>query len=70
MGSKAPPIPPEQRAYPSQKARVEGGRMDRRERKTGDQSHQRGDADINTREQGRQGNTWQNTHNQGHQQDR
>ena len=70
MGSKAPPIPPDQRAYPGQKPQVEGGHMDRRELKTGDQSHERGDADVNAKEQGRQGNIWQNTHNQGYQQDR
>jgi hypothetical protein len=70
MASKAPPIPPDQRARPGQKPDVAGERMDRRELKTGDQSRGRGDADVNTREQGRQGNTWQNTHNQGYQQDR
>ncbi|CAN7242170.1 hypothetical protein LJR219_000971 [Phenylobacterium sp. LjRoot219] len=70
MASKAPPIPPEQRAYAGQKPDIKGGRIDRRELKTGDQSHERGDADVNAREQGRQGNIWQNTHNQGYQQDR
>jgi hypothetical protein len=44
--------------------------MDRRELKTGDQTHGPGDAGVNTREQGRQGNIWQNTHNQGYRQDR
>jgi len=70
MASKAPPIPPEQRAFPGDKPHIEGKRMDRRERETGDQSGQPGDSEVNTREQGRQGNLWQNTHNQGHQQDR
>ena len=68
MASKAPPIPPDQRAYPGEKPHVEGGHMDRRDAHTGDQSRQPGDA--NAREQGRQGNTWQNTHHQGYQQDR
>ena len=70
MASKAPPIPPDQRARPGEKPHIEGGHADRRDLKTGDQSRQPGDADVNAREQGRQGNTWQNTHNQGYQQDR
>ena len=44
MTGKAPPIPPEQRAFPGQKP--------------------------NLREQGQAGNIHQNTHHQGHQQDR
>jgi hypothetical protein len=70
MGSKAPPIPPEQRARPGDKPHVKGEHMDRRELKTGDESGQPGDSGVNKREQGRQGNIWQNTHNQGYQQDR
>ena len=70
MASKAPPIPPDQRSHPGEKPHVEGGRRDRRDARTGDQSGQPGDADVNAREQGRQGNVWQNTHHQGHQQDR
>jgi hypothetical protein len=66
MGSKAPPIPPDQRARPGDKPDIKGEHMDRRELKTGDESRQ----PINEREQGRQGNIWQNTHHQGHQQDR
>jgi len=57
MGSKAPPIPPEQRSRPSDKPHVEGG---------GHPRH----ADVNLKEQGRSGNIRQNTRNQGYQQDR
>lgn len=70
MASKAPPIPPDQRSAPDEKPQVEGGRIDRRDAVTGDQSAQLGDADVNAREQGRQGAIWQNTHHQGYQQDR
>lgn len=69
--SKAPPIPPEQRAFKGQKPDVEGETRDRREeRTTGVQSDQPGDADVNLKEQGRHGNINQNTHHQGYQQDR
>jgi hypothetical protein len=58
MASKAPPIPPEQRSSPSDKPHVrEDGDIARQER-------------TNLKEQGRQGNIHQNTHNQGYQQDR
>jgi hypothetical protein len=60
MASKAPPIPPEQRANPGQKARIKGAHADRREMTTGLQSHQPGEADVNLREQGRYGNRRQN----------
>ena len=70
MASKAPPIPPDQRSAPGEKPHIEGGRADRRDLKTGDQSAQPGEADVNRHEQGRQGDIWQNTHHQGHQQDR
>jgi hypothetical protein len=71
MGSKSPPIPPEQRAFkPDGKAEVEGATPGRRDEKTGLQSEQPGDDDVNLREQGRQGNIHQNTRHQGYQQDR
>jgi hypothetical protein len=59
MASKAPPIPPDQRAHPSEKPRVEG-----------DVRGPRGTAGLNLKEQGRHGNINQNTHHQGYQQDR
>ena len=70
MASKAPPIPPEQRSYPGEKPRVEGGDIGRRDAVTDLQSEQPGDADVNLTEQGRHGNINQNTHHQGYQQDR
>jgi hypothetical protein len=68
--SKAPPIPPEQRAFKDQKPQITGSTQGRRDEKTGLQSSQPGDADVNLRQQGRQGNINVNTHHQGHQQDR
>jgi len=59
MGSKAPPIPPEQRSSPSQKPDVKG-----------DSHAAKGSAGLNLKEQGRHGNINQNTHHQGYQQDR
>lgn len=70
MASKAPPIPPEQRAHPGDKPHIEGTHADRRDASTGAQSGQPGDADVNLKSQGRHGNIHQNTHNQGYQQDR
>jgi len=70
MASKAPPIPPDQRSYPAEKPHIEGSGGHRRDAVTGDQSGQPGDSDVNLKEQGRQGNINQNTHHQGHQQDR
>lgn len=63
--SKAPPIPPEQRAFKGQKPEIEGqgGQADV-------QSHEPGNADVNLHEQGRYGNIKQNTTNDGLQQDR
>jgi hypothetical protein len=58
MTGKAPPIPPEQRAFPGQKPDVRGERGDHPERAQ------------NLKEQGQAGNIHQNTHHQGHQQDR
>ncbi|WP_296600614.1 hypothetical protein [Phenylobacterium sp.] len=70
MTSKAPPIPPEQRSAPGEQPHIQGADIGRRDRVTGDQSAQPGDDDINLKEQGRHGNIDQNTHHQGHQQDR
>jgi hypothetical protein len=66
MGSKAPPIPPDQRARPGDKPHIKGDHMDRHDMKTGDESRR----PLNEREQGRQGNLHQNTRNTGYQQDR
>jgi hypothetical protein len=68
--SKAPPIPPDQRSHPGEKPHIEGSTQGRRDERTGLQSSQPGDDDVNLKEQGRQGNIHQNTHHQGHQQDR
>ena len=68
--SKAPPIPPEQRAFKGQRPDIQGEGRERRDARTGLQSGQPGDADANLKEQGRHGNIHQNTHHQGHQQDR
>jgi len=68
--SKAPPIPPEQRAFKGQRPDIQGENQDRRDARTDLQSSQPGDADTNIKQQGRQGNIHQNTHHQGHQQDR
>lgn len=70
MTGKAPPIPPEQRAFRGEKPDVTGSTQGRRDEKTGLQSSQPGDSDVNLKEQGRQGNINQNTHHQGYQQDR
>ena len=56
--SRLPPVPPEQRTFG--KAKSQDGHTDRRDLKTGVQSGQPGDADVNTREQGRFGNLTQN----------
>jgi len=68
--SKAPPIPPEQRSSPNQKANVEGASNGRRDEVTEAQSSQPGDDDVNLEQQSRHGNINQNTHHQGYQQDR
>jgi hypothetical protein len=71
MGSKSPPIPPEQRNIHSDgKADVKGATLGRRDEMTGAQSEQPGDDDVNLSQQGRHGNIRQNTHHQGYQQDR
>jgi hypothetical protein len=57
--SKLPPVPPEQRS-------PKGPGSDPKPSKEEDTSA----GNRNLREQGRQGNIYQNTHNQGYQQDR
>ena len=61
--SRTPPTPQEQRP-----GKDDG--IGRRDSKTGLQSTEPGDGDVNLKEQGRQGNINQNTHHQGYQQDR
>lgn len=62
--SKAPPVPPEQRALDGDKRSVKGQRP-------GDvESPAPGDADANLEEHGRFGNIRQNTTHQGGRQDR
>lgn len=68
--SKAPPIPPEQRTHKGEKADIEGSTNGRRDEVTEAQSSQPGDDDVNLEQQSRHGNIYQNTHHQGHQQDR
>ncbi len=59
--SKAPPIPPEQRAFRGEKPAIAGGHRDRHDSKTGLQSGQPGDADTDLAHQGRAANLRQNT---------
>jgi hypothetical protein len=68
--SKTPPIPPDQRSFPQEKPHIQGQHRDRREAKTGLESHQPGDAGVNLNEQGRQGNMRQNLRPEHRQQDR
>ena len=68
--SKSPPIPPEQRAFKGAKPDIEGAESDRRDGKTGVQSSDPGDADVNLDSQGRFGNIRQNTTHSGGRQDR
>ncbi|MGH6958157.1 MAG: hypothetical protein ACREEW_15945 [Caulobacteraceae bacterium] len=55
-----PPIPPEQRAGGPRRPNIAGSPRERRDAKTGLQSHQPGDADVNFKTQGRQANLRQN----------
>jgi hypothetical protein len=57
--SKLPPVPPDQRSPKGPGSDPESSKED--ETRSNDR---------NLREQGRQGNIYQNTHNQGYQQDR
>jgi hypothetical protein len=71
MSSKAPPIPPDQRAHPGDKPHVEGSDIGRRDAATNLQSSQPGDADVNLKNQGRFANRRQNVDTVQHkQQDR
>jgi hypothetical protein len=58
--SKVPPIPKEQRSFRGERPNIQGGAQERRDAKTGLQSDQPGDADVNLKSQGRQGNIHQN----------
>lgn len=60
MASKAPPIPPEQRAHAGDKPDVQGSTQGRRDETTNLQSSQPGDDDVNLKNQGRFGNRRQN----------
>jgi hypothetical protein len=68
--SKTPPIPPEQRTFKGQRPDLEETQIGRRDAKTGLQSDQPGDADVNLEQQGRQANTRQNLTPQWKVQDR
>ena len=57
---KAPPIPKEQRSFRGARPDIQGAGQDRRDVKTGLQSGQPGDSDVNLKNQGRQGNIHQN----------
>lgn len=84
MPHAPPPIPADQRSpgpnvAAGQDPKTEGARTDadatagltdRRDRVTDLQSSQRGDADVNLKQQGRHGNIAQNTTHPGRQQDR
>jgi len=70
MSAKAPPIPKEQRSFKGQKPDIEGKDVGRRDAKTGLQSSQPGDDDVNLKTQGRQANTTQNVKPQHKVQDR
>ena len=67
--SKLPPIPDEQRSFGGGD-KAEDKTADRRDLKTGLQSGQPGDADVNLDQQGRQANTRQNLTPQRSVQDR
>jgi len=58
--SKSPSVPKEQRSFADHGARSVEEARDRRDLALGVQSGQPGDADVNTREQGRFGNMRQN----------
>ena len=68
--SKTPPIPPEQRSFKGQRTDLQDAHVERRDAKTGLQSGQPGDADVNLEQQGRQANTRQNLTPQWKTQDR
>jgi hypothetical protein len=68
----APRIPKEQLSFADKggKSIEDAAKSDRRDLETEIQTGQPGDADVNTKEQGRYGNIKQNTTHQGYQQDR
>jgi hypothetical protein len=68
--SKMPPIPPEQRSFEGEKPDRHDQDPGRRDKKTGLQSSETGDADVNLEQQGRQGNIAQNIRPQWKVQDR
>jgi hypothetical protein len=78
MSKAPPPIPPEQRVVDgpgpqvdkADEADVRGESGDKRDLRTDVRTGQKGDSDLNREQQGRFGDIWQNTHNQGYQQDR
>ena len=64
--SKLPPVPPEQVSPAVTGSNTPGeGRLPQNEAEKNIESKNR-----KVEQQGRQGDTWQNTHNQGYQQDR
>jgi hypothetical protein len=67
--SKLPPVPDEQRSFGAGNT-PDNATADRRDLKTGLQSGQPGDADVNLDQQGRQANTRQNLTPQRSVQDR
>lgn len=58
--SKSPPIPKEQRSFKGANGQPDTAAHDRRDDRTGVQSPDPGDADVNLKTQGRYGNTRQN----------
>ena len=58
--TKSPSVPKEQRSFADHGARFAQDMAERRDLALGVQSGQPGDADVNTREQGRFGNMRQN----------
>lgn len=70
MSAKPPPIPAEQQRAPGEKPHIGGDHQERRDATTGLQSSQPGDADVNLKQQGRQGDINQNLTPQHRQQDR
>ena len=58
--SKAPPIPKEQRSFRGTRPDGQDAGQDRRDVKTGLQSSQPGDSDVNLKNQDRQGAIHQN----------
>jgi hypothetical protein len=58
--SKAPPIPREQSSFAEKPLQFSNDGQSRHDRKSGLQSAENGDADVNLDQQGRQGNLHQN----------